>query len=357
MSYRRIVIGVDFSTASLNAVRWVAASFAPSARLYLAHVVAQPRVPSFLRPHVADVGDREAEEPMLYPGLTGFAGFAGAGRAEVSVRSGEPADQLAALAQEVNADLICVGRSQRRRGTGRFGATTPQRLLARTKRSVLLVPSAPRREPARVLAAVSDGAEGESVLRAVEELAGGWDAHVDVLHALSAAVPALRWPDAAPCGSSATRAGEVGLDALDAGSESHTVDLHRLTEAWLTSRAAELPVLRRRMTAVAATGDAAETILTHAGRTGSDLIVIGRRIVDGPYGELDGCVGSTTRLITWTTPCPVLVVGARPSERSRRDWLIPEPRPTSDPAQGGREHDFRRRRGDLADPLGGGDAA
>jgi nucleotide-binding universal stress UspA family protein len=356
MSYRRIVIGVDFSTASLNAVRWVAASFAPRARLYLAHVVAQPRVPSFLRSHVAD-GERGVDEPMLYPGLIGFAGFAGAGRAEVSVRSGEPADQLAALAQEVNADLICVGRSQRRRGTGRFGATTPQRLLARTKRSVLLVPSAPRHEPARVLAAVSDGSEAEHVLRAVEELAGGWDAHVDVVHVLSAAVPAMRRREAALRSSSAEREEEIGDGAVATENGSHMPDVHRLTEAWLAHRAAELPVLRRRMTAVAATGDAAESILIHAGRTGSDLIVMGRRIVDGPYAELDGCVGSTTRLITWTTPCPVLVVGASSSERSRREWPVSERRSASNQGQSGREHAFRRRRGDLAGPPDGGDAA
>ena len=355
MSYRRIVIGVDFSTASLNAVRWVANSFAPRARLYLAHVVVQPRVPSFLRAHVADAG--EADEPMLYPGLAGFAGFAGAGRAEVSVRAGEPAEQLAALAHEVNADLICVGRSQRRRGTGRFGATTPQRLLARTKRSVLLVPSAPRHEPSRVLAAVSDGAEAEHVLRAVEELAGGWDAHVDVVHALSAAIPALRGQEPALCAASVMQEGADHAGVGEGCTEAHTPDVHRLTEAWLAHRAAELPVLRRRMTAVAATGDAAETILTHAARTGSDLIVMGRRIVDGPHGELDGCVGSTTRLITWTTPCPVLVVGARTSGGSRREWLVPERRSTSNPVQSGREHGFRRRRGDLAEPPDGGDAA
>ena len=204
MTYRRIVIGVDFSTASLNAVRWVAAAFAPRATLHLTHVVARPRVPSFLRALVPDVRAHDPEEPTLCPGLSGFAGFAGARRAEVSVRSGEPADQLVVLADEVDADLICVGRSRRRRGSGRFGATTPQRVLARTRRSLLLVPAAPPSHRGKILAAVSDGIESEDVLRAVEPLAADrWDAHVDVLHVIHPATRTRRF-SRTPCRRRAT---------------------------------------------------------------------------------------------------------------------------------------------------------
>jgi nucleotide-binding universal stress UspA family protein len=329
MSYRRIVIGVDFSTASLNAVRWMAASFAPRAKLYLTHVVTRPRVPTFLRSLVPD-GDRDADEPTLYPGLSGFAGFAGARRAEVSVRTGEPADQLAALANEVDADLICVGRSHRRRGTGRFGATTPQRLLARTTRSLLLVPDAPSPNQGKILAAVSDGMDGEHVLRAADSLAAEWDAHVDVLHALDPSTPV------------------TGADASD---------LHRLTEAWLEQRAAELPELRSRMTPVAERGDAAESILTLAGRAQSDLIVMGRRTVLEQSTRLECCVGSTTRLVTWTTPCPVLVLGAAPPEQSRHEWGATRRATALLRDHVGTQQGFRRRRSDLTGPLDGGDAA
>ena len=331
MTYRRIVIGVDFSTASLNAVRWVAAAFAPRATLYLTHVVTRPRVPSFLRSLVPEGGARDHEEPTLYPGLTGFAGFAGAQRAEVSVRSGEPAEQLAALADEVDADLICVGRSRRRRGTGRFGATTPQRLLARTRRSLLLVPSAPPSHHGRILAAISDGLESEHVLRAVEPLAADWwDARVDVLHAIRPAAPSR---------------------------ESDESELHRLAVAWLEHRTAHLPALKSRMTAIGCTGEAAEAILTHAMRARSDLIVMGRRTVVEPSTRLECCVGSTTRLITWTTPCPVLVVGAESRERSRHEWGAPRRATMGRRTHGGSEQSFRRRRSDLTDPLDGGDAA
>jgi nucleotide-binding universal stress UspA family protein len=295
MRYQRIVIGVDFSTASLNAVRWVASRFAPHAQLFLAHVVARPRVPSFVRSIADPLDEQDVEEPTLYPGLTGFAAFAEARRAEVTIRRGQPADELAALAREVDADLICVGRSQKRRGTGRFGATTPQRLLARTRLSVLLVPSVPRLHPTSVLAAVSDGAEAERVLEETAALASEWDARVDVLHAFDAGTRAPR----------TTNDGEP--------------DLRRLAESWLTRRAGELPELTHRATAIGHAGDAAEAILVHAATANSDLIVMGRRTFVEPSEDTGGCVGSTTRLITWTTPCPVLVVGTHARDRPRRE--------------------------------------
>jgi len=317
MSYRRIVIGVDFSTASLDAVRWVATAFAPHAQLFLAHVVTHARLPSFLGSHVDQAGDPDVDEPTLYPGLAGFAGLAGAPRAEVTVRRGEPADELAALAREVDADLVCVGRSRRRRGSGRFGATTPQRVLARTTRSVLLVPAGARLGPARVLAAVSDGTESEAVLRAATTLTADWDARVDALHA---------------------------LDVRIATSQSPSVQ--RLTESWLTQRTARMCALSDRVTAIARTGEAGEAILTHAGATHSDLVVMGRRTLVGRSATLDGCVGSTTRLITWTTPCPVLVVGSEPSERASDAWEESDTAMTLHRARAENEVRFRRRRGD-----------
>ena len=68
MLFRRIVIGVDFSTASLHAVRWVATRFAPRATLYLAHVIPRPHVPTFLRTHAQPGGTVRARNPRCTPG-------------------------------------------------------------------------------------------------------------------------------------------------------------------------------------------------------------------------------------------------------------------------------------------------
>ena len=316
MLHRRIVIGVDFSTASLNAVRWVATRFAPSAELFLAHVIARPPTPTFLRTHL-QAALEENEEPMLYPGLSGFADLAGASRAEVVVRHGQPAIELAALAHEVGAELICVGRSSQRRGRARFGATTPQRLLERTSLPVLLVPSASRGHPRTLLAAVSDGIEGLDVVQATAACAERWDAQVELLHALDAGILAVR----APGGSGTAEGNDPGKGTIPNRRRSDVQPnderIRRLTEDWLSRHAAEVRMPEGRVRSIAHVGDAADAIVSHATRASCDLIVMGRRIESAATGSDQRCVGSTTRLITWATPCPVLVLGA-PAVRAGR---------------------------------------
>jgi len=346
MLYRRIVIGVDFSTASLNAVRWVATRFAPRAELFLAHVIARPHTPSFLRTHLQVAVGAENEEPTLFPGLSGFADLAGASRAEVVVRHGQPATELAALAHEVGADLVCVGRSSRRRGGARFGATTPQRLLERTSLPVLLVPSASRGHPGTLLAAVSDGVEALEVLRSTATLADFLDARVDLLHALNAGILALR---AEGCARTAE-----GRDPVEPGAQPNDERIRQLTEQWLTRHAADMRMAEGRVRSIVHIGDAADAIVASATRAPCDLIVIGRRIESPATAGDQGRVGSTTRLITWATPCPVLVLGAQrivpehrklTASRQARRW--DEPRATTPRLVGkGRE------RGPAASPDG-----
>jgi nucleotide-binding universal stress UspA family protein len=332
MRFERIVIGVDFSTASLNAVRWVAAHFAPRAKLVLAHVVPRPHTPAFLRDRSPAAGD--AVEPTLYPGLSGFADLAGARWTDVAVREGRPEHELAALAHDVGADLICVGRSQRRRGAGRFGATTPQRLLARTSAPVLVVPAEARLPPVSLLAAVSDGAEGERVLRAAAALATAWDARVDVLHSVDPAIAAA-----------GDAAGQVRAVA-------------ELTEAWLERRVSDVPMPGRRVTTIAHVGEASDAIISHATRATTDLVVIGRRTEPDDVVAETGCIGSTTRMVTWAAPCPVLIVGSPVRARPVGDLVFPHRVSERRFAElGGRRGIGAPARQRIVFPPGGGDAA
>src|SRR5690606_28649106 len=46
----KVVAGIDFSDASVAAVRWTSRWFAPDAELILVHVLDVPKPPAFLRP-------------------------------------------------------------------------------------------------------------------------------------------------------------------------------------------------------------------------------------------------------------------------------------------------------------------
>jgi nucleotide-binding universal stress UspA family protein len=283
---RRIVVGVDYSTASLNAVRWTATYLAPRATLHLVHVVSQPRTPRYLRDAGIGTERHDEAEPTLVPGLVGLADLAGAPLREVVIRRGRPEIELAAVAREIGADLICVGRSQRRRGAGRFGASTPERLLARTTTPVLVVPADCRDRPDVLLAAVADGDEARRVLRGTAALAASMGARMHALHVVDGAVAADR---------GATGVGDA--------------DVRQLAEAWLARRVAELSLGEGPAASTVVVGEAADGIASHAARTGCGLVVVGRRTECGEEAPAACAIGSTTRLLAWAAPCAVLVMG------------------------------------------------
>jgi len=305
MSYQRIVVGVDFSTASLNAVRWVAGQFAPRARIFVVHVVPEMRPPGFLRGERVPAPNGTEPEPTLYPGLRAFADLAGANPSDVEMLSGSPSTEIARIAKDVKADLVCVGRTRKRRGSGRFGATTPQRLISRTNIPVLIVPDTVRLTPGAVLAAVSDGADGREVLGAAARLAAGWDVRLDALHAIEPEV--VR----------AARRSRTDTDA----------ELCRLAEEWITGEAAQLTPPGTRVNAIARVGDAGEETIAHAARNEIGLIVAGRCNHDGDADDARFDLGSTIRLITWASACPVLVVGPPPPRGDNAVTALPIRRP------------------------------
>src|SRR6185436_6431277 len=139
--FRKIVIGIDFSDASLAGARWVSNHLAPHAELLLVHVVPLPRPPAYLHEHIGSTIDqRSTLVPRLYTALRGFADLLCSDHIRIGIRTGVPWSALARVAEEVKADLICVARGSKRQGSSRFGATTPQRLLAISPIPVLVIP-------------------------------------------------------------------------------------------------------------------------------------------------------------------------------------------------------------------------
>jgi nucleotide-binding universal stress UspA family protein len=307
VSYRRIVIGVDFATASLAAVRWVASTFGRRARTLLVHVTPDPRLPAFLKEHVRAI-DEHHSTATVYQGLRGLATLAGLDHAEVDIIAGSPAEGLALAAEEFGADLICLGKSRRRRASGRFGATTPQRVLSRTALPVLVVPENSRAQPVSVLAAVNDGVEGARVLHVASRIALAWKARLDALHAIEPEVRAI--VQQAAHGENAQLNAQIGTAHLVAATIDalHDARISLLAREWLVEQVARLEMRKEHTVPIARLGDAGEEIVAHAARSDTGLIVLGRHGYQSPPSEV-GTLGSTARLTLWVAPCPVLVLG------------------------------------------------
>jgi nucleotide-binding universal stress UspA family protein len=317
MRFSRIVIGIDFTDASLAATGWVAHHLAPEAELVLVHVLPEPRVPSFLRlqlPPTEEIAEGVAR--TLHGGLRGLADLVAGDRARIDVLAGNPADALAVVAEELGADLVCVGRGRRRRGSARFGATTSARLISRTRVPTLVVPAARPGTPARILAAVDDRPGGRRVFAAACALGAAIEAGVEALHVVEPEVldfvRAARPADRAP----------------------HDAWVRDRTRAWLDAVLDDVRGGAPRAGSLVREGDPGQEIVRHARQQGAEMIVIGRggdaSHACVPAGALP--VGSTTRLVTWAAPCPVLVL---PLDAGRDPSLPP------------RERDARHRGGEI----------
>ncbi|HST08412.1 MAG TPA: universal stress protein [Gemmatimonadaceae bacterium] len=246
MRLHKIVVGIDFSDASLAAARWAASRVAPDGQLFLVHVLPEPFAPLYLRSYADPALNRASSySPGLYGALKGFGDALRSDRVRVGVRSGNPAETLARVAEEVKADMLCVGRGGRRQGGSRFGATTPQRLLAHARVPVLIVPGTTDDTTARVvggqrvIAAVDARAGGEAILEVGAALASAWGTELEAVHVVEAEtrVQSLgRY-----IGRLAARNGQgvrtdevrrVGIEALG------ELGLTSLADQWLNSRLA-----------------------------------------------------------------------------------------------------------------------
>ena len=315
--FRKIVIGIDFSDASLAGARWVSTHLAPRAELLLVHVVPLPRPPIYLHEHLGStIHQRSTLVPHLYTALRGFADLLSSDRVRVGIRTGVPWSALARVADEVKADLICVGRGNKRQGSSRFGATTPQRLLGVSGVPVLVIPQGVVTKPTRVLAALSGRPGGERVMPVAKSLASAWGSRLEAIHVVEADV---RHDSRISMGASrtdliGTRSADdgrsIGIDALDESA------LRTLASQWLASTISASGVTASDQTSIRI-GDAGQELITTArNEPGPSVVVMGRvgETLPKPPLRAQYRCGSTTRMVLWAAPGPILVLPLESSE-------------------------------------------
>lgn len=278
----RAVIGVDFSPASLAAARWTAHHLLPEAELVLVYVVEVPKMPAYLR-GIGFAADRAASgaTAIMRVALTALGDALAPVRCAIEVRSGRPAEQLHAVAEEHEADLLVIGRTGKRARAVKQLGSTVERLLRRSAKPVMVAGGPLSTAPRRVLAAVDEGEHARDVLEWARRMAAR--AH--------------------PESSGAVTALHVTSDALSAYLGARGGDAAAVT--WLKARVSEGSLDSATTEIAVAPGDPRHQILVAADAFESDLIVVGRRGADGAAGTE---IGGVARAALRPTTRAVLVI-------------------------------------------------
>lgn len=289
-----MLAAIDFSEAAIDAARWAADYFAPEARLTLAHVVEAPELPAFARLATTSADEIEAAARVEAEArIRDVAAHLSRRAPRCEVRIGKPYEQITALVEAVDADLVVIGPHGSRRRRSKFLGTTADRIV-RTSMAPVLVASAPRASrPRKMLVAIDDSSITPLVLEWARDLASAFDAAVVLLHVWSNAV----YSHVASM-SHATAHGEAEARA-DIAKELDDAARHWLAHLIRTGMNEE------RVTAFVTHGRAGDVVLEVAANTQADLIVLGRR---GSGLVAPALLGSTVGTVLHGARCPVLVI-------------------------------------------------
>jgi nucleotide-binding universal stress UspA family protein len=267
MQLARIVIGVDTTTASTRAAKWVAKRFAPDAEMVLLHCLN----PMLLQRQSTEA--RNAADTTLRDLIQEI----GAKRSSYRIRIGDPARCLADLAAEVDADLIAVGAHEEHPDRLPALGTTAERLVRCSPVPVLLCATTPAGAPRSVLLPLESVEVTNELADWTGALAERFDAQLTLIHV-------------------------EPTDREHLLTSSGAVRRRPLTSTTPWSRVArQRPSDRVFVDAVL--GDSAQAVLTESKRFGTELVLL-----QAPDGDADTNRDSPTSRVLREAACPVLVV-------------------------------------------------
>jgi nucleotide-binding universal stress UspA family protein len=295
MAIQRVVLGLDFSTSSIDAAHWGSRFIAPHAELILVHAIDVAPPPPFGGPSVpsGEVIEGAARDHAVAR-LHDIALFLSEHPVRTEIRVGKPHVVLSEVAADTGADMIVVGPHGERHHAWQPLGTTAERLARTSPVPVLVVKTPHGGAPRNILVPVDDLRVTPTLLDWTSVLAETLDAEVTLLHVLSnAAYSHVASMSHAEMPHDDTAAERLAEDSLrDEGVR------------WL-GKIARTGIQRERVSAAVTYGDAGDAIVTMAETIGVDLIVLGRR---GRGQVIPSLLGSTVRTALNGAPCPVLVV-------------------------------------------------
>jgi nucleotide-binding universal stress UspA family protein len=301
MEGTRIVVGVDGSATSQEALRW-AVAIGESVGAEVVAIHALGLLDRWLDPDASARSWRRTVSALVEETwCTPFAGSTATTRVEV--HDGDPVDVLLGAAEYEHADLLVVGS----RGVGNrqelaLGSTS-LRVLQAARVPVLVVPA---RRPGAVpadelrLRHVLVGVDRSEASRAALELAA------DVAMALGGSLSVLEVVEFVPPFPLPDPATDVG--GGDERSRASTLALVEDEVRDIRERGVGVQVIVR-------SGDPAPTLLEVADDVDADLVVVGTRGRGGPAELL---LGSVARTVADRARRPTLVVPAAAGARRLR---------------------------------------
>ena len=287
--YQRILVGIDFSDASEEAVRWAVSRF-PEAEIVLFHSVEKFVVPGYLRRELGEELDVFLERELdVRANLEALAEHIGI-QATLAVRRGWTPETLTAAVKELGVELIVIGAHQQRAWpTGESRDNT--RAIVRKSEVPVLIWRPLRNDTDRsILGALSLRAEGIKVSEAAAAYADYFSTRLVLLHAMPGTLQAY----------------------LRAVSSPAKVDeaLGRIEQGARQDVEATVPAdLRERLNIKVSVGRG-RPIVTHILNTADsenvDLIVIGKAHAPDLAGRL--LIGGITSQVLEEANCSVLIV-------------------------------------------------
>lgn len=290
MPLRRVLLGTDFSDASIAAAKWCARHLISEGELILVHAVELPQQPVFLRrllPAAEEVAENLASSAAAR--MDELEGAVDGRRTRTVIRQGAAPQVIADVARETGADLIVVGEHGLRRGVRGLIGTTAERLLTLAPVPVLVARELPDGPPAAVLAPLDGCATDSRVLDWARTFSRRFDAHVTACHAVDVMELYRRVRTISAAGR---------LRELEA-------EFRRDATAWVEKRLEETGLPEDRRSVEVRMGDPRYAIPAMAEMTTADLIIMGGA---GAGAMTRAVVGSVTSAVLSSTSFPVLVV-------------------------------------------------
>lgn len=298
---RHVVVGIDFSPASMVAARWAAGWLLRERELVLAHALVVPEVHGILAnrypiPDTLLANARAGALRRLHEASVSL----GVPDSVLEVKEGNPADAIAAVARKVKAELIVVGKHGEGGPHRGYTGRTADRLVRSSPAPVLVADGVLSRPPQKILVPLTYSSITPHIIEWTRKMCEDSGAEVIAIHVVGSAVLSH------VLSSSAVKRSEVlTADEID--------DVFREDGDRWKKQLVEAGIPPQRVHSEVVFGEVSSAVIGAASQHGADMIIMGSHA--GPMRRL--LLGSAATGVLREAGIPVLVV-VEPAEAEER---------------------------------------